>query len=197
MHESRWTREDFFNRFGSVDTLGDAIKCLEREYDSKGEVVCEVVVNSLPLTENDEERLQNTMMDEVQLIEVRTSKPSSLVNDAIKSTKEYIVRLKNASIATADQFRSTDLDKAHLMFGDVIDALRNTVDVISNIEKVNQRVLAKEGSKDWTQINQEFFKVTNDIFGAYQNSDFFLVSDLLEYDIPNQLDQWADLLQDL
>ncbi|MCB0393768.1 MAG: hypothetical protein KDD25_04385 [Bdellovibrionales bacterium] len=193
MFETKWTKEELKALFGEAHTLGETIKCIESHLQKRGEVLCEVTVNSLLLSEKDEERLNKTEMREVDEIAIRSSRPESLVEGAAKSAIEYISRLKEASIKTADFFRGEELERAHRMFGDLIGAIQNTIELIDSLRKVN----FQKGIGDFKKaddVGADFLALTQEILNAYESNDLFLVSDLLEYELPNKLDLWTEVL---
>ncbi len=189
MQDKQWTYREFIQTFGQCETLADAILAVEQDAEKEGMVVCEVAINNKSLSEEEEERLKPSPFSDVENFSAKMSRPEDLVAGAKSSVTEYIERLKSASVLAAEKFRTEDLQTAHQMFGDVIEATRCTLELLSNIKKVENQT-SEEESKAWDQAEYDFLKLTQEILDAYEKNDLFLVSDLLEYEIPEKLDLW-------
>ena len=191
-----WTREEFINEFGEFSNIKEALRALEKKVSDAGSVVCRVSVNGTLVESFEEEALSDFDFTKLNQISVDVDQKDQVEGDVRKSICGYIKRVKEASVDTAEKFRGENLKQAHENFSAVIDAMSCVWEVISDIRVMEVgRGVPKAREISWTQLETQFLELTQEISEAYQAEDLFLVSDLLEYELPNQLDIWLEQVQ--
>ena len=192
MQTKTWTRNEFIDEFGEFGTVREAVSAVEKTANEDGNVVCRIRVNDVAFSETEEKRLSNIQFSEMKTFSIDFDEQDAVISNVRTSILDYIERVKAASLETSEKFRSEDVKSAHSMFSSVIDAMSCVWDVLSDIKNVESHGQApKEKVREWLKLEEDFLSLTKEISDAYQAEDYFLVSDLLEYEFPNQLDIWS------
>jgi hypothetical protein len=195
MTTSFWDSQEIGKQFRECSTLKEIIARLETDFSLKGEVICEIRVNGILLSEDDEVKFASHPRETIQEISIASNRPGDLISQALASADVFVPELDKACLRTAEKLRGADLPAAQASFRETIEGCQWFVDTLmhvrgaaSGIEKpISNPALWFEAEKMITQVIRE-------VSEAYGNEDYVLVADLLEYELTGTLAVWKNVL---
>lgn len=193
MISRQWTSSEIKSAFPSANNLGDVLGFVSEEITKNGEVLCEVRVNDVLLSEDEEQKYSCTPISEITSLDIKASTPQSLLEGSLQGCRDYLERLAGAFEKTADLFRGEHLHKAHDFYGQCIDGADWFVQLVTHYKVVYQS-LRGPVSIDWLQAEVQLMEVLNEVLGAYEKKDYILLADLLEYEVTTVINTWRALL---
>lgn len=198
MQTTTWSNDEVRQQFANCATLREVIQNLEKKAWDSGQIVCEVKINGIVLSENEENQFAETLTQSIGTLEILTRTPSELVNDAVRSYQDFIPEIKTASLECSEKFREQNVYEASQQFSGVLEGCRWFTDAV---------VLLKSNADSWlrqTDLNQKwnlcelgYTKIVKELLGAFEAKDYTLIADLLEYELTNCLDAWSSLFEDM
>lgn len=195
MTTSVWNKSEIGKQFEGCATLSDVIARLEHDFSGRGEVICEIRINGMLLKDDDESKFAGSRLEEISDLAIASENPHSLVGEALQSAREYLPRVREACVRTADAFRGQDQHEAQVKFAEAAEGCQWFVDTIHSIRGACDGIsvpLADRGA--WQKAEVNLARVVNEVLVAYQKKDFVLIADLLEYELHNVLDEWEAVL---
>lgn len=179
-------REDF----SSCETLSSLIQAVEDKLYEKKKVVCKIVVNGLLLNEDDEKRLSDTRLSEVDFVEIEFRDQAQLLEDSCRDLQTWIQEFKADLINKSELIRSQGSLSA-FDFGQVV---KNLFWLIGALQAIKSYRLDNEA---WESVEKQTTSAVKELELSYSSKDFVLLSDVLEYELQTVLDQWRDRLDSI
>ncbi len=196
MTMSTWDKTELGQLFPQCQTLKDVIASIETAFSKKGEVICEIHVNGMLIDEEGEKKFGESSATEIETISVRSNRPDSLIRDAIESTLVFIPDLERASLSAAEKYRSSDLQAAQKSFNEVLEGCQWLFDTLMHVRGaasgIDQPISQAER---WYEAEKLIGRVVKELSGAYGNSDYVLVADVLEYEVTGALAVWREVIE--
>ena len=191
MKTSSWTKSEVAEAFAACTTLKEVISTLEVNATANGEVICEVCVNGLVLSEEDESAFAADSVDAIETLSIQTQKPFDLMRDALKSAAELLPQLETSALSTAELLRAGDVARSAHGFEETISGCQWLVETLMHVRGASlglgQTMVQPQA---WSTSEQLIGRVVNDVSAAYERSDSILVADLLEYEMTAALASW-------
>lgn len=195
METIKFSRREIEVQFSECVVLKELISKLERDFLRAGKLICKIQINGLTLSEADEVKFQGTRISELDTVEVQVESSNTIVSETIVSLRDFIKNLKAEGQDLADLLREKRIEATRFQF----------TQLVNHIQDLTQAFLAlrpnmKLGGEDrlvvdmWADAEKHLLKTLRELVVAYENQDFVLVSDILEYDLDNSLDNWQKLL---
>ncbi|MCM2281823.1 MAG: hypothetical protein NDI61_08245 [Bdellovibrionaceae bacterium] len=195
MTTSVWDEREIQKQFSDCQDLREIISRLERDFSTRGEVICEIRVNGLILHENDETRFAQSPVREISSLAIASERPEDLIRDAIVSALDYVPRVRVACESVAELFRGSDIHAAQKRFTEVLDGCQWLVDTIVSLRGAAQGIGRPIRLHErWSAAESQFSAVVTQILAAHQNQDHVLTADLVEYELNNVLEVWSQVL---
>lgn len=196
MQTLTWSDLDLKKEFADCKDLSEIIQQLEEKIWEQGEVICEVHVNDIFLSENDEERFAKEKIEDIQKLIVLSRKPEELISESLTSAIDLFPKVKSGAVTIADEFRNHGEQASKRSFVELLDACQWISESLFLLKSMLiQKVGKSEFEERWKSIEVLFARVAQDSLKAYDAKDYVLLSDILEYDLTESLDQWYNLLQ--
>lgn len=196
MTTSSWDRIEIARQFPECSTLSEVISRIESEFSAKGEVICEIHVNGMPLNDADEHKFAQSPRSEINDLSVRTNRPESLIIQALESARTYIPQIEESCLKSAEAFRGHDLGGAQRCFGDTLDGCTWLVETLTHIRGAASGIGKPINQIDrWFEAEKAINRVVREVSDGYQANDFVLVADLLEYELTGALQIWHQALE--
>lgn len=180
--------------FSQCQDLSEIIQSLEKKCWQDGRVICEIHVNGLYLSEEDERRFAGTLLSDLNNLEIRTRDPEVLVDEALVSVQSWIPQIKVASLGTAQALQEGDLSGGLKKMKQIFEGCRWLSDALLLLKNLSLRG-TESWTQDWARCERDFTALTRGLLSALESKDYVLVADQLEYDMSNVLDKWLELLQ--
>lgn len=193
----KFNRGDFqADPFSSCGNLREVIGQIEGRARGRGRVVCGISVNGMRLSEQDELRLANTELKDIEFIEVETEDPAHLVRSTLDSQLALINEIERVGLACAEAFRRPDLSQAEALLLSLLDGCRWLTDSLMALRGAESWWASSETDlSQWNEAENDFRRVTKEVLGAVETKDLILLADLLEYDLANSLGRWRDQIK--
>jgi hypothetical protein len=134
--EKTWTQKELGTAFPDAKTLQEIIKATSRLAQKEGAVVCEVSVNGLSLSEEDEDKFKDSALGEIASFRVKVEKVETLLDESLIGCREYLLKLTGSIEHAAALFRTDDLVSAHKFYRTCIDGAGLFVDMIAHYKIV-------------------------------------------------------------
>ncbi len=190
MTTSVWANTEISTEFPQAKNLGEVISELEATFQLKGEVICEIQVNGIAISEEDEVRLGATPVTEIESLIICSSEPARLIDQALGSCKEFIPHVKQSCIRTSEKLRGTDAAGAQNQFIETMEGCYWLVDTLRHV-----RGASKNSNLDqWTVYENKMASVVREVVTAFEAKDYVLVADLLEYELSEAVAAWETVL---
>lgn len=197
MTTSVWVNNELKTDFPKAQTLREVIGQVEANFQLKGEVICEIQVNGISINEEDEVRLAETPVTDIESLLVCSSEPARLIDQALDSCREFIPHVKDSCLRTSEALRGTDANEAQSRFIETMDSCFWLVDTLRHIRGASRvnKVSQETGDLDqWTKQEEKMAKVVKEVVTAFEAKDYVLVADLLEYELSEAVNIWASVL---
>jgi hypothetical protein len=195
MTTSFWDNLEIKKQFAGCSTLQDIISRLETDFSMRGEVICEIRVNGILLSEEDETRLATNSSSEIRDLSVRSNKPADLIVDALNSAYVFVPDLEASCLKTAEMFRSSDLNSAQKLFHECLEGCQWMVDTLMHVRGAASGIQRPISQPErWFEAEKVIGRAIRELSEAYSANDFVLVADLLEYELTGALVVWKATL---
>lgn len=129
------------------------------------------------------EGLQGTHLDQIKCIKINTLKTSKLAKEAILSADEYVNACIKKLDACAKSFSCHRLEEANHYLQLAVEELDLILQLISKAEKILS-IQTRCPSED------RIIPVIEKIIAARANSNYVEISDLIEYELIDTLQEW-------
>ncbi len=153
-------------------------------------LITEVKINDVTFSERWPGEAKIIPLDKIYKIEFLT-KPLDFVAEKIledipNKIDEIIVGLKEA----AELYRVADEQEANLNFVKVVTALRDFINFISQLKRVN--------IVDWDKLELEedydkLIKLIDEMLDVQEDEDWILLADLIEYELSPLMESWKGI----
>lgn len=192
----KFSKEDITRRFSSETAFRDMVSDFERSAEIEGMVICKIRVNGLDFSEKDEGRFARIRADEIENIEIEMEKTGRLVDDSLTGISDYISRLQKHSLEIAEKIRFEPGAEGHQQFSEVISGVQWLIEALQAL-RPNLLSARKDASliSEWQAAEQKTMKAVKELVEAYENQDFVLASDVLEYELTTALGGWSEILK--
>jgi hypothetical protein len=190
-----YSNEELKRKYDSNTKISQIISDIESENWNSGSVVCEIHLNGVYLNEDQEKELSFKTLNELNVLEVLVREKSELLEVTLRTIHQWLPKLKAHSLSLNNSLSGKSANISTDEFIQLIEGCRWLSDTLVLLKTpLYQLVKTKEYESDWVQ-SESFFKYTvQELYNAYEKKDYVLLSDILEYDIPEALDQWHNLL---
>ncbi|MCY6959557.1 hypothetical protein [Clostridium brassicae] len=105
--------------------------------------------------------------------------------ETLQTASEYIEKLEAGIIETVRLFKSDEEGKATKMIAHIIDGMEWISDAMRLTGGVHKKNI------DCSEINDKLLEIVE----AFNNEDYILVGDLLEYEILPIIGQWKSIIR--
>lgn len=186
-------QNELVHQFGADTELTDLITHFEQEYEKKGEVICRVRINDLPLNEVEEKKFGNTPIKFIQSFELETENPNRLVYDVLVKWQSELPALIASADSIAQKMRFDGLEQSYTHFSQFIDSCHFLVSSLASIRTIVGEMSLLQ-TEEWTAAEKMLWRCFDDLMSAFNSKNDNLISDIIEYDLAESLQAWLNLL---
>lgn len=187
-----FSKSEISNLYPGMETLGVLLGQLEKEAQTRGEVICEIQVNGKSIL-NDEAAAGLLPLGDVESLSITAQKPIDLLAETISSACEYLDRLVVALEKNAFLFRGNDLKKAHEFHRSCIEGTQWFVQMVSLFKSAYENAY-QQSLNGWAENERELAQILKTVLEAFNSKNLVLMADLIEYDLLNTLQKWREEL---
>ncbi len=173
-------------------TVGDLVKAVEDEYQNKGYVICQFVINDMKLSESDEHRLQDINTVELEKIKIFYENPDHLLHEIINNWREEIPQIIIKTDQLATKINSDGFENNLVDFIQVIESCQMLVQSLISLHVVLTPMNLIE-VPSWNINEQQLASAVGQALSAAESKNSDLLSEIIEYDLANSLQSWAEL----
>lgn len=196
METAKWKDNEVQENFSQCKTLDEVIQQLESQFHTKGEVICEIRINGVFLSSEDEEKFAGSSLNEIHELEITTEKPDELIADSLRSVLAHLPKIKESALLSADLFRAAPSGKEQAVFSDTMEACHWLTDALSLLRNfLVRKVESEKFVESWNLLEKQYIGVVRELLVAFESQDLIQLSDAMEYDLTTTMDKWLELLQ--
>jgi len=190
MNRTTFSLEQILNEFPEVENLGDLFRRVENKLASQGQIVCRFCVNDLDLSEGDESRIALAPIDEIKTLAVESESPVALLFKLIQNWIEELPTLIQSADKLAKDIRFEGIEGKLKSFIDLVDSCQFLIESLMNLESI----LKKESANldHWQKNKTLTARAIGNALQAFEKKDFVQLSEVLEYDLGNSLQEWLE-----
>ena len=192
--ERVWSPQDLTRDFPEATSLKNIIDQATQVVEDSGEVVCEIRINGIILSENEEDKFAQNSKEEILSLSIKSQEPLKLLDESIVGCSGYIDKIMVAIEKASFLFRTADLAGANDYHSKCIQATEHFVEMITHF-KIAYQTLKGGLPASWLKLEQAMLSSFTQILEGYSNKNYILVADLLEYDLSNIFASWRHELR--
>ncbi len=195
MQTQMYSNEELMKKYSEGTKLNLVVKDLEEEQWKSGRVICEIHVNGNYLSEEEEKSLDRMPLSSLSVLEIITRDQSELIEVTLRTIYQWLPKLKERSLEISRGLGENGYSMPTQSFVELIDGCTWFSDSLSLLKpKLQDLVVVQNFGTNWDNCQTVFTSVAKESLKAFELSDWVLLKDILEYEIPVSLDQWQDLL---
>ncbi len=196
MKTLHWNHSRILSDFSDCENLRDLIDAIELKCKSSSLLVCSIRVNGMTLEEEDETRFANTMLKAVNEVEVEVGNIIEIVEGIFANYVNWIPYLREVAEDLSESLRAGNMNVAQRGINEMTDALTDLVTSLVELKKTKSNVPQLTQIDSVDKLENTLVKIVKELTTAFENSDYVLAADVVEYDLNNLLDDlraWVDL----
>ncbi len=177
--------------------LEEVLMELNEKFIPTGEQLFQVQLNGQFFTERYPRESRYITLGEVSTLDLKTVTDSDLARGILGDAALKVQTLVEALEKGAALFRLAAEDEANYYFAQVLDALRWLLQTGEGACQVLDVDLAKECSPqvgDVAEFLKRFQDLLDEMLQVYQEEDYILLADLMEYELLPMVQEWQKIL---
>jgi len=195
MNKTIMTRAEILADYAECRDLGQLIRKMEETLTAQGQVICQFRLNGLSLSEADEKRLAGIDLQDVEMIEVDSESPIALLFGLMENWVLELPKLLENTEALAKLIRFEGIEGHLKPFVELVESCQFLLDSLMSLEKVIQGV--EVATPNWQKAQELTAAGIGEALRQFENKDFVLLAEILEYDLAHALQVWLDEIQHL
>ena len=196
MKSLNWTKSEISEHFKDCATLKEVITALEVEISALGEVICEIRVNDMQLSEDDELKFADCAKADIETLQIVSNQPGELVYDALNSAVGLMPEIERSAITTAELLRAGETQRAATGFRETVSGCQWLVETLLHVRGASEGVGQPIADlPKWMASEKMIGRVVDEVSAAHARMDSILVADLLEYEMTAALASWKTTIQ--
>jgi len=178
-------------------TLEEALLELNEKFIPSGEQLFQVQVNGQFFTERYPRESRYVTLGEVSTLDLKTVSDMDLARGILNDAALKVQTLVQALEKGAALFRLAAEDEANHYFAQVLEALRWLLQTGEGACQVLDVDMAKESSPqigDVSDFLRRFQDLLDEMLQVYEEEDYILLADLMEYELLPMVQEWQKIL---
>jgi hypothetical protein len=163
-------------------SLGDFLDFIRKEVIDPDLLTTSIAVDGKVLPMKDAKDWADIPLTSVKRIELKTSNWVNLIQNGLKSIKDYIDKLIPALSATSSLFRQNTLIEANKKLSECIDGIQWLLSLMLTVER-NMYLRGSVDEQPMTESAEKLTGLLGNIYEAQKKEDLILLADLLEYEL--------------
>ncbi len=178
-------------------TLEEALLELNEKFIPSGEQLFQVQVNGQFFTERYPRESRYVTLGEVSTLDLKTVSDLDMARGILSDAALKVQTMVQALEKGAALFRLAAEDEANHYFAQVLDALRWLLQTGEGACQVLDVDMAKENSPQFGDVSdflKRFQDLLDEMLQVYQEEDYILLADLMEYELLPMVQEWQKIL---
>ena len=180
--------------------LEEALLELNEKFIPQGQQLFQVEVNGEFFTERYPRESRYVRLGEVARLDLRTVSDQDLARSILADASQQAETLVQALEKSAALFRLAAEDEANHYFAQVLEALRwllQTGEGACQVMEVDLGRLSTPQIGDVSEFLKRFQDLLEEMLQVYEEEDYILLADLMEYELLPMVLQWQKILSQL
>jgi hypothetical protein len=180
--------------------LEEALLELNDRYIPDGQQLFQVEVNGQFFTERYPRESRYVTLGEVSRLDLKTVSDEDLARSILSNAVQQVETLVQALEKSAALFRLAAEDEANHYFAQVLEALRwlvQTGEGACQVLAVDLGEVTSPQIGDVSDFLQRFQDLLEEMLQVYEEEDYILLADLMEYELLPMVLQWQQILSQL
>ena len=180
--------------------LEEALLELNEKFIPQGQQLFQVEVNGEFFTERYPRESRYVRLGEVARLDLRTVSDQDLARSILADASQQAETLVQALEKSAALFRLAAEDEANHYFAQVLEALRwllQTGEGACQVMEVDLGRLSTPQIGDVSEFLRRFQDLLEEMLQVYEEEDYILLADLMEYELLPMVLQWQKILSQL
>lgn len=156
-------------------------------------VVTDVRINEEPFTEIYPHQAEDIAMSEVDSVEIVTMATEDMAVEITLELYKVVNLMSEGGKRVAELFRQADDAEALETYQDLIDVIRNFLNMVGVLRDEYSLKDYPEYTKGAEELNTMFTEMNN----VLENEDWILLADLLEYEFLPAVEKWKKVIKNL
>ena len=156
-------------------------------------IVTDVKVNDQPFTEIYPHQAEDIAMSEVDSIEIVTMTTDDMAIEITLELYKVVNLMSEGGKHVAELFRQADDAEALETYQDLIDVIRNFLNMIGVLRDEYSLKDHKEYLSSAEELNTLFMEMSN----VLENEDWILLADLIDYEFLPAVEKWKKVIKQL
>ncbi|MCC6278618.1 MAG: hypothetical protein IT289_11950 [Oligoflexia bacterium] len=191
-----WNHDQLKIDFPNASNLDSILDAINGEANTAGRFLFGVEINGLPLTEEQEESLGRSPVDQIVSLKVSQADRAELFSESLQGLEEYSQKLAGAFEKASVLFRGADIPKAAQFCEKTILLTQGFVEMLNNFKVVYGSEFGLISSA-WSRQELQTLKLLDECLSAFKRMDYLLVADIMEYELTAVAEGWGQLVQGL
>lgn len=196
MKTLHWNHSQILSDFSDCENLRDLIDAVELKCKQSSLLVCSIRVNGMTLDEEDETRFANTTLQTVNEVGVEVGSIVEIVEGIFLNYVTWIPYLREVAEDVSESLRAGDMNVAQRGINEMTDALTDLVNSLIEMKRTKSSLPQLMQIDNIDRLETTLVKIVKELTGAFENKDYVLAADVVEYDLNNLLDDlksWVDV----
>jgi hypothetical protein len=186
--------------FSHLRNLEEALVELNDKFIPEGQQLFQVEVNGQFFTERYPRESRYVTLGEVSTLDLRTVSDADLARSILADAAVQVETLVQALEKSAALFRLAAEDEANHYFAQVLEALRwllQTGEGACKVLEVDLQMVTSPQVGDVSDFLKRFQDLLEEMLQVYEEEDYILLADLMEYELQPMVKQWQKILSQL
>lgn len=183
--------------FSHLRTLEEALVELNDKFIPTGQQLFQVEVNGQFFTERYPRESRYVTLGEISTLNLKTVSDADLARSILTDAALKVQTLVQAMEKSAALFRLAAEDEANHYFAQVLEALRWLIQTSEGACQVLKVDLSQVTSPELGEISaflKRFQDLLDEMLQVFEEEDYILLADLMEYELLPMVQQWQQLL---
>ena len=172
--------------------LSEVYDMIMSEYAHPDDVFSKILLDGKTFSDQEEAQFLNQNLDQFANVEFDIKNKFDLAFEALDCGSEFIDSIISKIHKTAAYYQAGSLESGDLFFSQTIESLDLFIQLLSNVHhtlrgKYDQ---ALQLNKTFHQLEIHLLSIIKAIVPAKEKNDMVMLSDLLEYELIDNLTQW-------
>lgn len=196
MNRIQLESDDILKRFSDCRTFGELLRAVEQELALKGQVVCEIWVNDKRVDDETDPSWQGLSISAIESLKVIADQPETLIQGALSSVLQSIPTLQTASREAAQRLREGSFQQGVNGLTEVLSACQWMTETLHHARGAASGTgKSFQSAEFWLGAERHLMSSLSELGKSLENKDYSLIADLLEYDLPDALELWPELVE--
>jgi ABC-type transporter Mla subunit MlaD len=173
-------------------TLIEALQLVESQGLKDNEIITKIMIDEKPYNFEGLGELVNENIDSFDSLSIQVQTNYEIAFDALSDSNVYIDNLNSKISLIVQAYNENDLETANQNFSELIDLIDLFIQLISKVHRTVRSFNPNFFKDNDTIRNLEIhlLSILKALIPAKEKNDIIMLSDLLEYELADNLAQW-------